>query len=196
MSPNPVYELPFTHHQRSPAHHMDSHTTQTFTSLRTTVPLIHCTDCTHTAEGTDYTYTAESIQTRFISLVLHPNVHTIHPNQEAKWLQPLVAVASASLEIRGVRFTCTTHSLVSVTYTVIFFVFWSLSDCGWFPWGFQQYLCDFIFYVYRGNIVLILHISLYLRNDLKWNWHLFWERVSLLSTPAGLLSQSSSPPCT
>ncbi len=28
---NPDYELPFTHHQRSPAHHMDSYTTQTVT---------------------------------------------------------------------------------------------------------------------------------------------------------------------
>ncbi len=28
-------------------------------------------------------------------------------NQEAKWLQPLASVASAPLEIRGVRFTCT-----------------------------------------------------------------------------------------
>ncbi len=26
-------------------------------SLRTTVPMIHCTDCTQTAEGTDYTHT-------------------------------------------------------------------------------------------------------------------------------------------
>ncbi len=32
--------------------------------------MIHCTDCTHTAEGTDYTHTAESIQTRFISFGL------------------------------------------------------------------------------------------------------------------------------
>ncbi len=28
-------------------------------------------------------------------------------NKEAKWLQPLASVASASLEIRGMRFNCT-----------------------------------------------------------------------------------------
>ncbi len=34
-----------------------SHHTDFYMSLRTTVPMIHCTDCTHTAEGTDYTHT-------------------------------------------------------------------------------------------------------------------------------------------
>ncbi len=28
---NPVYELPFIHHKRSPFHHIDSHTAQTVT---------------------------------------------------------------------------------------------------------------------------------------------------------------------
>ncbi len=54
---NPVYALPFTHHQRSPAHHKDSHTTQTVTlypglHFPSSVALI-----AHTPECTDYTDT-------------------------------------------------------------------------------------------------------------------------------------------
>ncbi len=67
---NPVHALLFAHHQMSSSLYIASHATKTFTSLQTTVPMIHCTDCTHTAECTEYTYTAESIQTRFISLGL------------------------------------------------------------------------------------------------------------------------------
>lgn len=56
---NLVYELPFIHHQRSPAHYMDSGTTPTvglhpglqFPSL---IALI-----AHTAEGTDHTHTSD-----------------------------------------------------------------------------------------------------------------------------------------
>ncbi len=54
---NPFYELQFPHHQRSPAHHMDSHTTQTVAlglqfpssiALMTHTPTAECTDHTHT----------------------------------------------------------------------------------------------------------------------------------------------------
>ncbi len=50
---NPFYALPFTHH-------MDSCTTLHYccTSPQTTIPIIHCTDDTHTADCTDDTYTA------------------------------------------------------------------------------------------------------------------------------------------
>ncbi len=53
---NPVYELPFTHHQRSFAHHIDSSTTLTVARHpQTTIPIIHCTDDTLTADCTSHT---------------------------------------------------------------------------------------------------------------------------------------------
>ncbi len=65
---NPVHALLFAHHQRSPAHYYGLlHHTNCCTSPRTTVPIIHCTDDTHTAECTDYTHTADSNQTCYIS---------------------------------------------------------------------------------------------------------------------------------
>ncbi len=53
---NPVYELPFTHHQRSLTHspHGLLHYTNCCTLPWTTVPITHCTDDTHTADCTDY----------------------------------------------------------------------------------------------------------------------------------------------
>ncbi len=53
---NQVYELPFTHHQRSLAHLIDSCTTLTVARHpRTTITIIHCTDDTHTADCTNHT---------------------------------------------------------------------------------------------------------------------------------------------
>ncbi len=62
---NPVDELLFTHHQRSLAHHIDSCTTLTVARHpRTTMPIIHCTDDTHTADCTNHT--ADSVHTPYL----------------------------------------------------------------------------------------------------------------------------------
>ncbi len=64
---NPVYELPFTHHQRSPAHHMDSCTTLLFhvpPGLQFPSSIALMTH-TNTAESTDYT--ADSYHTPSLS---------------------------------------------------------------------------------------------------------------------------------
>ncbi len=51
---NPVYERLFTHHQRSPAHHVDFCTTLLLHLTWTTVPIIHCTDNTVDSHHTPY----------------------------------------------------------------------------------------------------------------------------------------------
>ncbi len=67
---NPGHELLFTHHQRSLLHHIDFHTTQTVAyHPKTTFPIIHCTDDTHTTDCTDHTQLIP-ICTLFISLGL------------------------------------------------------------------------------------------------------------------------------
>ncbi len=61
---NPVYELPFTHEQRSPAHQMDYTTVALHPGLQfpSSIALM-----THTAECTDYTHTANFNQKCYIS---------------------------------------------------------------------------------------------------------------------------------
>lgn len=83
------------------------------------------------------------------------------------------------------------HHLLMCMYCISFSLYFGLSDRGWLSvWFF------FFLHLQRKVCVLILCTRLYLSYDFKWNWHLPWECVSLLSTPAGLLSQSSPPPCT
>ncbi len=57
---NLVHGLLYTRHQRSPFHHIDSCTTTTVARHpRTTIPIIHCTDDTHTADCTNHAHTWE-----------------------------------------------------------------------------------------------------------------------------------------
>ncbi len=83
--------------------HCLSHHTDFYMSLQTTVPMIHCTDCTDTAECTDYTHTAESILTRFISLGLPLSdrrlLSSVYHSSSNSYIMKPFHVSSSSLSL-------------------------------------------------------------------------------------------------